>query len=617
MLSFQPSPRTLLLSRFLTRWSPPPPHILHALLSGERAIANHLWQSTLMAVLIWLLTLSLRQRPARSRHALWCAASLKFLIPFELLLDLGQQLATSGTLPQHAPAAIPAPLVQFVRIVQPLATSSTAQPLARATSPHQLTALAYLAALLLLLWLSGVFVAAFKTLASTLRLHAVSRSASPVADPVLTLAFRHLQQATHTSHPTLLVNAPAQAALGIYGILYPRLLWPAAASACLTSTQRNAVLAHELAHVRHRDNLTGALHKLVEILFWFFPVVYWLGARLVCERERACDEAALAIGIERSAYAAGVLAIYRLYAQPSQTAALACTFAGSGNLNKLKERITHIMTQPLYLQRSTTLRALFLATLATTVTVPVALGWGGTPAKPSTPTGASNTSTVSPWKNSLTPSRSTDRMTFFRMDENNVHITNATPRYLIATAYNLKPDQVLGGPSWLETTRYDVVLTGPHAIAPTPAQTGIAVVEQRNAAIRALLAQRFGLTLTTQIKQVPGFVLTVAPGAPPLTPNAPAPGPDARIRQRVRIGKGEITIINGSLDTLSDALSDTLGAPVVNRTSSEGSYTLHLQWAQAHPDLLLLALKAQLGLTLHAQPVPFVTDTVASIHTPQ
>ena len=57
-----------------------------------------------------------------------------------------------------------------------------------------------------------------------------------------------------------------------------------------------AMLAHEVAHVRRRDNLTAALHMLVEAMFWFHPLVWWMERRLVEERERACDEEVVEMG---------------------------------------------------------------------------------------------------------------------------------------------------------------------------------------------------------------------------------------------------------------------------------------------------------------------------------
>src|SRR5207253_4891867 len=59
------------------------------------ALGNHLWQSTLFAVTAGLLTLILRKNHARARYWLWLAASVKFLIPFSLLISIGSHLAWS------------------------------------------------------------------------------------------------------------------------------------------------------------------------------------------------------------------------------------------------------------------------------------------------------------------------------------------------------------------------------------------------------------------------------------------------------------------------------------------------------------------------------------------
>src|ERR1700739_2628556 len=58
------------------------------------AMANHLWQSTLFAIVTAVFTLALRRNHASLRHHLWLAASLKFLVPFSLLVSLGGRLAT-------------------------------------------------------------------------------------------------------------------------------------------------------------------------------------------------------------------------------------------------------------------------------------------------------------------------------------------------------------------------------------------------------------------------------------------------------------------------------------------------------------------------------------------
>jgi hypothetical protein len=85
-----------------------------------QSLANHLWQSTLVAGCAGLLTLALRTNQARTRHALWLAASVKFLIPFSLLVALGSHFGW--------PATVPGPTVRlpFVmeEIGQPFATAA-------------------------------------------------------------------------------------------------------------------------------------------------------------------------------------------------------------------------------------------------------------------------------------------------------------------------------------------------------------------------------------------------------------------------------------------------------------------------------------------------------------
>jgi hypothetical protein len=57
---------------------------------------NHLWQTTVFAVVAWLLTIAFRQNRAHIRYWLWFSASVKFFVPFALLINLGSQLITSG-----------------------------------------------------------------------------------------------------------------------------------------------------------------------------------------------------------------------------------------------------------------------------------------------------------------------------------------------------------------------------------------------------------------------------------------------------------------------------------------------------------------------------------------
>ena len=90
---------------------------------------------------------------------------------------------------------------------------------------------------------------------------------------------------------------------GVFGLFRPVLLLPEGITDNLTPKQFEAILAHELRHVRCFDNLTAAVHMSVEASFWFYPLVWWIGANLMDERERDCDEAVLRQGSQPGDYA--------------------------------------------------------------------------------------------------------------------------------------------------------------------------------------------------------------------------------------------------------------------------------------------------------------------------
>ena len=93
-------------------------------------LANHLWQSTLCVAVAWLLTLGMRKNRAAVRYGLWMAASVKFLIPFSLLVSAGAQLEWR-TVPIAAPPQISAAIDE---IAQPFAAQASA-PLPAVAAP--------------------------------------------------------------------------------------------------------------------------------------------------------------------------------------------------------------------------------------------------------------------------------------------------------------------------------------------------------------------------------------------------------------------------------------------------------------------------------------------------
>src|ERR1700722_4419302 len=115
-------------------------------------LGNHLWQSTLVALIAGLLTLALRKHHARARYGVWLAASLKFLVPFSLLVELGQRLTWTRYSTQPV-----SPGVYFAidEISQPF--SQSAIPVSPAHTPSIVPTLTNFLPFLAVLWLCGFF----------------------------------------------------------------------------------------------------------------------------------------------------------------------------------------------------------------------------------------------------------------------------------------------------------------------------------------------------------------------------------------------------------------------------------------------------------------------------
>jgi len=273
-------------------------------------ILNHLWQSSLFAVAIWALTLLFCNNGASVRHGLWLAASMKFLLPFSLLATIGGMVFTHSVAPSS---------IEVLNRIEPAAAPFAAAIQIPATfEPQHLFWTLAVAAL----WGLGSLAVILFWLVRAARLSAVVRAATPLAfdAPIPVRATCELLEP------------------GLTGILSPVILIPESLTQKLSQTELDAVMAHELCHLRRRDNLAALVHMLVECIFWFHPLVWYIGARLVEEREQACDEGVLDDGKKPLDYAAAILKVCRLYFRSP----LPCASGVSGA--DLDRRITAIMT---------------------------------------------------------------------------------------------------------------------------------------------------------------------------------------------------------------------------------------------------------------------------------
>jgi len=188
-------------------------------------------------------------------------------------------------------------------------------------------------------WLCGFLVVLFLWYVQWQKMSAATKDAVPLLEGREVEALRRMEFAAGIRKRTEIRLSQASIEPGIFGTFRPVLMWPEGISRRLEDAQLDAILAHEVRHVRMHDNLAAAIHMVVEAIFWFHPLVWWLGARLVEERERACDEDVVELGGERQVYAEGILKVCEFcLASP-----LACMSGVAGG--DLKKRMVHIMTE--------------------------------------------------------------------------------------------------------------------------------------------------------------------------------------------------------------------------------------------------------------------------------
>ncbi len=603
------------------------------------AMANHLWQSTLFAVVAAILTLALRNNHAGVRYRLWLAASVKFLIPFSLLISLGGHLAkprVSGSTQKGLYSVVEELSQPFTKTAAPVAVLG-----AHASSPAPL--LHWLQRVLTAVWLWG-FVAVLSVWGWRWRRvsAAVMRGAVPVIQGPEVDALRRQEQIAGVRTPILYLLSRDLLEPGIFGIVRPALVWPAGISEHLTDAHLEAIIAHEVSHVRRRDNLAAAMHMFVEAIFWFHPLVWWLGARLMEERERACDEEVLQRGNPPQVYAESILKTCEF----SVGSPLACISAVSGA--DLKKRIVDIMQKPVALKLNLGKKLLLIVAGAMAAAGPVLFGLIQEPQIQAGPPVVGTAEKVPAYEvASIKPNKSGTDMALFRTTPVGFIASNIPLKELIRQAYGVEENQILGAPSWAGSAHYDI--EAKVSSSDTDALHNLSP-DQRRLMLQPLLADRFQLKVHTEVRELPVLTLVVAKVGPKLHEAKPGDmypnglkdfngqggGPGMMLMR-----PGQLTGQGISLSSLAQLLTQQLGSTVQDKTGLAGKYDITLQWTpdrnaspmpgapepgqqgpgaptstDASGPSIYTAIQEQLGLKLESQKGPVQVLVIDHVETP-
>jgi len=458
-------------------------------LSSE--LMAHLWQSTLVIGVVWLMTLALRGNRARVRYWLWKAASIKFLIPFSWLVSLGAQFEW-----RSAPA-IAQPAATFAMeeiLAPPLVTASMSAPTSDPTAmwPWVLAAV----------WVIGLVVVLFWWWRQWASVRTALRQARPMD-----------LGCAYDTVGLIVMSSPSTLEPGVVGIWRPILLLPDGLADRLTAAQLGALIAHERCHVRCHDNLAAAVHMLVEAIFWFHPLVWWIERRMIGERERACDEAVLGGGNDPDEYVAGILTVCRF----TLRAPLACVAGVSGA--ELRTRIESIVRMELGKRMTFTRRVAVALVAAVLLGVPLVAGLVRTPvvvaAQGLKSPVVSEMAAVRQDNSGQTASTLRFDVASIKRNNGDAKMLVLVPRFLpggsfeafgvtlgsvIRLAFGLQDFQMVGGPKWVDSDRFDIQARGPQGAAESDAPRRL----------QSLLTERFALKAHNETKDHPIYTLVLA-----------------------------------------------------------------------------------------------------------
>ncbi|HWK88993.1 MAG TPA: M56 family metallopeptidase, partial [Longimicrobium sp.] len=183
-----------------------------------------------------------------------------------------------------------------------------------------------LPALLLLAWAAGAAVAMGRLLASVARVRREGRTARPLRDGPAAELLAHLARRVGVIRPIVLLEGDADAMPLTWGIRRPRILLPTGTEAW-PEGRLEAVLLHELAHVRRRDCLAQIAAEAACALYWFNPLAWAALRRLKLESEHACDDQVLLAGAPGCDYADHLLDVARALRPPRRMAVAAVAMA--------------------------------------------------------------------------------------------------------------------------------------------------------------------------------------------------------------------------------------------------------------------------------------------------
>ena len=187
------------------------------------------------------------------------------------------------------------------------------------------------------IWFTGVLLFSLRPLSGWNTMRRLSTKQTSTVPSDLLKLLRETAESLGVTQAVRIFQSSLVTVPLVTGVLRPTILLPASIVTGLPPVQLRAILAHELAHIRRHDQLVNLWQTLVETVFFYHPLVWWLSHQIRCERENCCDDLAVSVSGGQIEYSRALLAVEDL--RGTASALMLSSHGGS-----LSSRIRRLVT---------------------------------------------------------------------------------------------------------------------------------------------------------------------------------------------------------------------------------------------------------------------------------
>ncbi|MEO0332970.1 MAG: M56 family metallopeptidase, partial [Bacteroidota bacterium] len=285
-------------------------------------LVHSLWVVTLLALGLRLILSLIPNRLAQLRYlmavtALFCSIIALGVIGFYV----HQPAATHASLVSEHPIAI---VLSAPDVADPTASTSMIQQI---NSQLQIWLTPHLSGILVI-WFSGVLFFLIRGAGNLLYLRRLTHHDTQPISAQWQDKVSHLSSTLKIGRSLSVRISSRIRAPFVVGFLKPIILLPISAFSQLSPEQLEAILAHELAHIRRWDDVVNWVQATVETILFYHPALWWISQLIRDEREKCCDDLAVATCGNAVIYAK---ALTQLETLPDSTSSFALAASRSGN----------------------------------------------------------------------------------------------------------------------------------------------------------------------------------------------------------------------------------------------------------------------------------------------